>query len=61
MAIGVLPSQVTGWPPKIDLDRLESDTESASLPLHTPPSPEHVAAGKSHPPRQAWQDVLQVC
>ncbi|KAK4040268.1 hypothetical protein C8A01DRAFT_15813 [Parachaetomium inaequale] len=44
MAVGVLSGQVNGWPPQCVCD---SDAESASPPLDTPPSPLSAVNGNS--------------
>jgi hypothetical protein len=43
MALGVLPSQVNGWPPQCVCD---SDADSSSPPFDTPPSPLSAVNGK---------------
>lgn len=42
MALGILPSQANGWPPCLG----DSDAESSSAPLDTPPSPMSAVNGK---------------
>ncbi|KAK4151162.1 hypothetical protein C8A00DRAFT_36207 [Chaetomidium leptoderma] len=58
MAVGVLPGQVSGWPPKFDLD---SDTESTSPSLYTPPSPLHSVNGPSSFCRPFFWEIIPLC
>jgi hypothetical protein len=53
MAVGVLPGQVNGLNSRHPKLFLDSDTESVSPTLHTPPSPLDAVHSKCHPVNQA--------
>ncbi|KAH6840608.1 hypothetical protein B0I37DRAFT_219251 [Chaetomium sp. MPI-CAGE-AT-0009] len=58
MAVGLLPSQVNGWPPKCPCD---SDTDSTYPPLHTPPSPLSAVNGPSSLSRPFFWEIVPLC
>ncbi|KAL2192126.1 hypothetical protein L209DRAFT_740035 [Thermothelomyces heterothallicus CBS 203.75] len=57
MALGVLPSQVHIWPPCLG----DSDAESSSAPLDTPPSPLSAANGPSSVSRPFFWELVPLC
>ncbi|KAL2152730.1 hypothetical protein VTH82DRAFT_5915 [Thermothelomyces myriococcoides] len=57
MALGILPSQANGWPPCLG----DSDAESSSAPLDTPPSPMSAVNAPKGFSRPFFWELVPLC